>query len=297
MTLDYQFLLIAVVFAAQVAVLSFYAPIRWQQYHAQLFKRYPREEYPRLHPLPKEELERKFAIFRPMHLIIGAGAILTFLGALIYADSFRGLAGLMQMCLFVQLLPLYIALPLAIRIKQGLSSMSPPSARSVELRKWRVTDFISPLWIGLGIAVGALSLACAVAVYLYRPDTQGIVFTGIVSGVVLLAMSHALFGSGQAITTRADPFMSQADTFRVRQRIYRTLFVGNPAFGALLTLSLLHNAGLVHIDVAYLFVGLSFICQLYGLDLVSRQNRDLITRDFSVYRADGGAAVNLASRV
>ena len=203
----------------------------------------------------------------------------------------------MQMCLLVQLLPLYIALPLAIRINRDLRSMPPPSPRSAELRKWRVTDFISPLWIGLGIAVGVLSVACAVAVHLYRPGTQGIIFTGIVSGVVLLFMSHAVFGFGQAITTRADPFMSQADTFRVRQRVYRTLFVGNPAFGALLTLSLLHNSGLVHIDVAYLFMGLSVICQLSGLDLVSRQNRDLDTRDFSVYRADGGAAVNLASRV
>ena len=206
MTLDYQSLLIAVVFASQIVVLSFYTPIRWQQYHADLFNRYPREEYPRLHPLPKEELERKFAIFRPMHLIIGAGAILTFLGALIYADSLRGLAGLMQMCLLVQvMLPLYIALPLAIRIQQGLRSMPPPSRRSVELRKWRVTDFVSPLWIGLGIAVQALCLACAVALYLYRPGTLGIFVNGIGSVVMLLAMGHALFGYGNAIVDSRGP--------------------------------------------------------------------------------------------
>jgi hypothetical protein len=294
---DFQILLIAIVFASQIFVLSFYTPIRWQQYHALLFKRYPREEYPRLHPLPREELERKFALFRPMHLIIGAGAILTLLGALIYADSLRGLAGLMQMCFFVQMLPLYIALPLAIRINKELRSMPPPSPRSAELRKWRVTDFISPLWIGLGIAVGVLSVACAVAVYLYRPDTQGIFITGVLNGVNLLAMSHALFGFGNAITTRADPYMSQTDTFRVRQRNYRGLFVGGPALGAWLTLSLLYNTGLVHFDLAYLFVISSVVFQLMGLVLVSRQNRDLQTRDFSVYRADGGIAVNLASRV
>jgi len=288
---DYQTLQIAAVFASQIFVLSFYTPTRWQQYHAILFSRYPREEYPRLHPLPKEELDRKFAIFRPMHLIIGAGAILMLLGALIYTDSPRGMAGLMQMCLFVQLLPLYIALPLAVRIKQGFRSMPPPSQRSVELRKWQVTDFVSPVWIGLGVAVAALSLACAVAVYLYRPGTQGIFFTGIVSGVVLLAMSHALLGFGQAITTRADPFMSSADTFRVRQRTYRTLFVGNAALGAWLTSTLLYNAGLVQFDLAYLFVISSVIAQLFGLALVSRQNRDLNTRDFSVYRGDGSVQV------
>jgi hypothetical protein len=36
------------VFASQIVVLSFYTPIRWQQYHARFFERYPREEYPLL---------------------------------------------------------------------------------------------------------------------------------------------------------------------------------------------------------------------------------------------------------
>ena len=44
MTLDFQSLLIAVVFASQIVVLSFYTPIRWQQYHADLFEQYPREQ-------------------------------------------------------------------------------------------------------------------------------------------------------------------------------------------------------------------------------------------------------------
>jgi len=286
---DFQILLIAVVFASQIVMLSFYTPTKWQQYHALLFKRYPREEYPRLHPLPSEELERKFALFRPMHLTIGAGAILTFLGALIYADSPRGLAGLMQMCLFVQLLPLYIALPLAIRIQKGLRSMPPPSPRSVELRRWSVTDFISPLWIGLGIAMQALTLACAVVLYLYQPGTLGIFPMGIGSGLMLLVMGHALFG--YATAPRADPYMSQPDTFRVRQRNYRGLFVSSAAFGAWGTFTLLYNVGLIHFDVAYLFVGGSVIVQLTALALVIRQQRDLSTRDFGVYRADGSAQV------
>src|SRR5688572_3287444 len=96
---DFQILLIALVFASQIVVLSFYTPIRWQQYHARLFENYPREEYPLLHPLPRDELERKFAIFRPMHLIIGAGAALTLLCAPMYVDSPVGLAGPMMMWL------------------------------------------------------------------------------------------------------------------------------------------------------------------------------------------------------
>ena len=55
-------------------------------------------------------------------------------------------------------------------------------------------------------------------------------------------------------------------------------------FGAWGTFTLLYNAGLVHVELAYMFVISSVIAQLFGLVLVSRQNRDLSTRDFSVYR-------------
>jgi hypothetical protein len=283
---NYQVLLIAVVFASQIAVLSFFVPIRWQQYHALLFKRYPRDEYPRLHPLPREDVERKLALFRPMHLVIGAAAILMLAGGVIYADSARGLAGLMVICLLAQLLPLYVALPLAIRIKQASRSMPPPSPRAVELRKWRATDFLSPVWIGLGLAAAALAVACAVAVYLYRPNTLGLYINGFGSAGMLVAMILTLRGMGNLTVSRADPYMSDADTFRVRQRNYRSLFVGGAGFGVYGTFMLLYNAGLVMFEAAYLLVAFSFLIQLQGLAVVLRQNKDLNTRDFSVYRAN-----------
>jgi hypothetical protein len=144
------------------------------------------------------------------------------------------------------------------------------------------------MWVGLGIAVQALSLGCAVAVYLYLPGTLGLFPALIGSSLMLFAMVSALFGHKVA-AARADPFMSQADTFRARQRIYRGLFVAGAAFGAWGTFTLLYNAGFLQFDVAYWFVIASVISQLTGLTLVSEWNRDLNTRDFSVYRADGNA--------
>jgi len=287
MTYNYEFLLIGLVFAAQIVVLSAYTPTRWRQYHALLFKQYPPEEYPRLHPLPRQELDRKFALFRPMHLGIGVGGALTLVAGLIYADSPRSLASLMQMCLLVQLLPLYIAIPLAVRIRAASRAMPPPSQRSVELCRWRVSHFISPVWIGLGLAGQALALGCAVIVYLYQPDTLGIFPSWIFSGGMLLAMACALFG--YAAPSRVDPYMSPADTFRFRQRLYRGLFCGGAVFGVWKTFVLLFNVGVIRFDVAYLFVGFSVVLQLYGVVLVSRLKWDLNTRDFSVYRAPGGA--------
>jgi hypothetical protein len=287
MTLDYQTFLIAIVFVSQIVVLSFYTPMSWLRYHARLFQLYPREEYPLLHPIPREELERKFSAFRVMHMIIGAGAALTFVAAVLYAEHLRGFAGLMAMCLLAQFLPLYIALPLTARIQKALQSLPPPSRRSAELRRWRATDFISPLWIGLGLGMQALNLASAVVVYLYRPGTLGTYPGLIFSAATLLTMCYALSGYGHKLTTRPDPYMSQTDTFRVRQRIYRGLFVGCAVFGAWGTFTLLGTAGFLQFDVAYQFVGISVLFQLGALGLVARQNRELQTRDFSVYRADG----------
>lgn len=288
MTPDYQVLLIAVVFALQIVVLSFYAPLSWRHYRVLLFQRYPREQYPRLHPLAREELDRKFALFTPLHLVIGIGAALTLLGALLYGANPHRLAGLMELCLLLQLLPLYVALPLQVRITRAFRDLPPPSPRSVELRKWRITDFISPFWVALGFAGQALALTSAVVVYLYRPNTLGIVPTFIFSSAMLLVMGAAVFGY-VALTARTDPYMSPTDTFRVRQRICRYLFGGGAAFGAWKTFVLLHNLGLFGFDVAYLFVGFSVIAQLGGFALVSRENSDLRLRDFSVYRADSRA--------
>ena len=117
---------------------------------------------------------------------------------------------------------------------------------------------------------------------------QGIYFSAIMIGALLLASSLALVGD--AIVTRADPYMSQADTFRVRQRNYRGLFLGSAGFAVWQASTLLINSGFIQLDVAYLFVLLSVISQFWGLGLVSRQNRDLNTRDFSVYRAGSAQA-------
>ncbi|MGB6487703.1 MAG: hypothetical protein WBE91_12535, partial [Steroidobacteraceae bacterium] len=243
MASNYELLAIAVLFASQILVISFYVPFAWQQYRELLFKRYPPESYPRLHPLPKRDLERKFAIFKPMYLCIGACASLALIGCLAYGAKPGQLAGLMQIFLLVELLPIYIALPLQVRVNRALRAMPPPSPRSAELRRWRLRDFISPLWIGLGFVGQALALSCAVIVYLHHPNTLGIIPTTIFSSGMLVVMSYALYGVG--VITRADPYMSARDTFRARRRLCYALFIAAAALGAWKTFVLLYNVGLV----------------------------------------------------
>jgi hypothetical protein len=288
MNLNIQVLLTSLVFASQIVVLSFYAPLRWRRYYASLFTRFPPEQYPRLYPLPRNDIERKLAIFRSLHLVIGVGAALTLSACLIVGASPRGFVSCMSVSSLVQVfLPLYIAMPLSARISQAFRAMPPPSVRSVELRHWQMTDFVSPSWIALGIAGQVLALGCAAVLYLYRPDTLGILPVGIGSAAVLSRMLYLL--SGHAAFARPDPYMSQADTFRVRRRPYRLLFCMGAGFGALFAFVLLYNARLIRFDFSYIMMAFSVGMQVLAVALASLQDSDLDRRDFSVYRADSGA--------
>jgi hypothetical protein len=226
-----------------------------------------------------------------MHPVIGAGAAITLAIGLIQGIGPLGLARWMLYCLLVQILPFYVAMPWTIKLIRAYRAMPPPSARSVELRQWRVVDFVSPLAIGLGLIGQGLALAAAVVAYLNRPQLlRLILFCVIISGALLARMLYLLFG--HAALVRADPYMSAADTLRVRQRRFRTLFRGAAVLGAYFALMQLYGARLIHFDFIYLVIGISIAFQLLGIALVSAQGRDLETRDFSVYRADSSFVVS-----
>jgi hypothetical protein len=289
MTLDLQRILFAAVFASQIIVLSFYVPRRWRRCHALMFTRYPAEEYPRLYPVPREKMERRLALAMPLHLAIGSISAITLVVGLLRAADSLELARRMFTCLLFQILPAYLSMFLMLRVAKAFRAMPPPSVRSVELRPWRAVDFISPPWIALGLAGQVIALTCALAAYLHRREALLMVlFCSLISGALLLRMLYVLLG--RVTFMRADPFMSTADTFRVRQRRFRALFRGGAALGGFYAFGLLYQAQLVHLDFdrEYTFVGLSIVFQLLWLALVSAQGRDLESRDFSVYRNDSG---------
>ncbi len=122
--------------------------------------------------------------------------------------------------------------------------------------------------------------------YLHRPDALPMVLIcSITSGGWLIRMIYVLLG--RAAITRSDPYMSAADTFRVRQRRFRALFGGGAALGACFAFLLLNQAQLVRVAQVYGLVGASIVMQLVWLAVISEQGRDLDKRDFSVYRPDG----------
>ncbi len=152
MSLDIQTVLIAILFGSQVFVLSFLTPRRSRQFHALMVRRYPPEQYPKLYPVPREKVQRRLDSMRPVNLAIGGGAAITLFVSLIHGADSVELARRMFCWLLFQILPLYLSLIWTIKAARALRAMPPPHARSVELRPWRLGDFVSPLWVGLGLA-------------------------------------------------------------------------------------------------------------------------------------------------
>ena len=289
MSQHFETMVIAVVFASQIAVLSFFTPYRRRKIHALMTMSYPPSEYPRLYPVAKERMNRMLAFFKPVHFAIGVGSIVTLFAGLAFAESPEQFGRWMFYCLTLQVLPMYVSLPWAIKVQRAFRAMPPPSVRSAELRQWRVNDFVSPFWITLGLVGQALALTCTAVAYIHQPDTlRLVIFSSLVSVLLLLRMSYVLLGPAPLM--RPDPYMAPADTFRLRQRRFKMLFRGGAVMGAYIALMLLYSAQLLHFDFGFIWAGVSIVFQLLGLALVSAQGRDLNTRDFTVYRPDASVA-------
>jgi len=280
---------VALVFAAQIGVLSFFTPHTRRRNFAFMLGRYPPAEYPRLYPVPADRTAWNLTIFKPVHAAIGVGATVVLVAGLASGQSAFDLGRWMFVCLLAQILPLYLNLPFAIKLARAFRALPPPSVRSAELKSWRVLDFVSPVWVGLGVAGAAFALASAVVAYLQTPSTLRIpTIAALIGGVLLLLMGLLL--SGSVTFARADPYMTQHDTFRARQRRLILVFRVGAVFGAYAGAMALWSARLLHFDIVYVYPAVSVMFQLLGLALVRSQRRDLETRDFSVYRLEGGVA-------
>jgi hypothetical protein len=204
-------LLIAAVFASQILVLSFLTPFKWHQCYVLMFKRFPPALFPRLYPVATDAIERRLAMFRFTALVVGCGSGVAFIGTFLYATRPLRVWECMILCLVAQAAPWCIALILDFQVKRAFLTTPAPSVRSVDLRRWRLTDFVSPLSIGLGFAGQGSALACAVMMHIYHSNAANITFFGITSSAFLLLMTYLLFG--RVVFFRTDSYMTSADTF------------------------------------------------------------------------------------
>ena len=178
-----------------------------------------------------------------------------------------------------------LGIPWALKIARAFRALPPPAVRSTELRPWRTVDFVSPFIIGLGLVASVLAIGCAPIAWSQQPrPLQVIVVCAGASLAVLIRMLYVLLGP--VTFPRADPYMTEGDTFRARQRRFNMLFLAAAFMGFYGAFMQLYAAHLVRFDLVYICIGVSVLVQVIALGSVSVHLHDFDRRDFSVYRAD-----------
>jgi hypothetical protein len=284
---------VATTFVAQILTMSFIVPARFRRYFALLFERYPQREYPRLYPVPQEQMERSIAMHKPLYAATGIAGLIVLGTGLASGANATTLGRLMTYYMLVQFLPLLSRLVWTMRVARAFRAMAPPAVRSAELRRTHVTDFVPPLAIALGLLGSCAALTCAVLAYLWSGSMAQVAFTLVLHGWLTSRMVYVLLTP--VTLGRSDPYMSQADVFRARQQRLRLLFIGGGLLGAYGCFMLLYGVNVVRFDFAYLCAGASIVSQAVILLGASRTLRTLGARDFSVYRSDDGTQPASAS--
>lgn len=285
MSIDFPLVLIVAVFVSQVLVLSFICPERMYRAWLAVREKYPPQEFMRLYPIPPERIAQQTTALRIMHRVIGVAAAMALIIALFTARSTYQLALVMLGVCAVQLLPPLLRLPLQLKMARAFRSMPAPSVRSAELRTLRVTDFLSPVWIALGLGLTALSLACAVYFHLLNPS-RGFALNAMgfaINAWLLGRMLYMLLGP--RTMARPDPYMSADDLSRARQMRMRMPFIAGIFLGAYFIFMELYAAQLLQFDYLHVVAGVSLLCQLLFLRVTHVTLRNLAMRDLAPYRA------------
>lgn len=286
-------LLVAIVFAAQILALSILAPYLFYRAYVDLRRRFPPETHARLYPIPPGELRRYHTPIAVVRAVIVLAGIALLARGLIAHDDPVTLARTMLWVFMAQCVPAFLRFPQEVRMVRAFRQMPAPAVRSADLRRLRVTDFVSPVTIVLGFAANAAAILTAVALS-QMPEmhigNRVLWYLITVSGIVLARMVYvALMPISMR---RPDPYMSDEDVFNTRRLRMRLLFVGGACVGAFLTFSQLYRIGIgtLHLNIVGFIIATSLLCQLGYLLLVRAVVRAIGARDGSVYRLDAAQA-------
>ncbi|MEO8308330.1 MAG: hypothetical protein ABI616_09865 [Pseudomonadota bacterium] len=288
-------LLVTAVFTAQILVMSFICP--WWSHRAWLAMRrnYPTGDFPRLYPLAPEKVARQNTLVLGLHVVIGLAATVLLAFHLLHGTAARHLVVIMVWTYLVQLLPVVLRMPLLISMHRAFRAMPAPAVRSVELHHWRLTDFVPPMEIALGMSMSVLALGCCAYFYFTGHATRGpgnflplLIYSAAISGLLLLRMG--LLVAGAVTLRRPDPYMSEADVIRGRKFRLALPFRLAMLLGLYFILMQLYVAGILRLDFVSVMAGTSILGQVMLLRATARSVRSLAARDLNAYRSDPGAA-------
>ena len=281
-------LLIAILTLSQILVLSFISPIRLRRFCTQQYDSHPETEYPRWYPVPRSELERLLNRNRAVRMTVGLLGLAVLVCCVVFAVSPSVLSAFMVCFLLIQLWSGELAwLPGMRKVLRAMREMPPPVRRSIELRRWRITDFVSPVVIVLGFASQLAVLAAGIYPYLAgRHDVPGFPVVVAVLAATIWILGRMVYRIVRPVApVRIDPNMSEADLHRLRQRALQGQFVQAATLGVLNSFALLIFGGIIALDPLWFFLGFSVWVQVRSLLSPGSLFRFVRLQDFSVYRA------------
>lgn len=283
-------LLIGIVTLSQILVLSFIAPIRLRRFSTMQYDNHPETEYPRWYPVPRAELDRLVNRHVVVSMAAGLVGLIWLICAMVIGAAPMSLAAFTMCFLLLQLWSGELAwLRGARKVLRALREMPPPARRSVELHRWRISDFVSPVVIVLGFA--SQLAAVAVGMYAYLQGRHAALPASGFIVVALLAASLWILGRlvyrilRPVSPARIDPSMADADLYRLRQRVVQGQFVQAATVGLLNAFALAIFGGIIAIDPLWFFLAFSLWAQARWLLSPGSLFRFVRSQDFSVYRA------------
>jgi MFS family permease len=289
-------LLFAIVFASQILVISVLLPMRGWARGKYVLENCPPSTHPKLYAKPIEWHIRVMRIYMGLNIAIALGGIAIIValilalggqwdGSIVTPWSSNGEwdNAIVGPYFFLQLVPgLYLTVALAAHNK-AMAKAPQPAVRTAELRRRRLTDFISPRML----AATALTYVAFVAFILYYQSfgfawfdpwrkIAGVTFVYVVFAVSALFAVHG---------RNTDHHQPQQKRLAALKFMMKFLWIASIAVTAVVALDLVIELVLGH-DVAEPIVA-SLICQLAGLSVmwpgfVARVNKG----DFDVYRQD-----------
>jgi uncharacterized membrane protein (DUF485 family) len=282
------------VFLSQIFLISFYLPLVLLGRVRQVVEKYPPSRYPKLYSVPIEAADRALRFYRNMNFfVLFAGLALVVIGIfLLPAERMRTLQEvtdfasyefILTVYFFAQFCPVLIAVALGLPYFNLKRKADSRTTRRAELRRRRLSDFVSPTLFGLAVSVYLAFIVFVAYVRQFEfPWFGGYLNVVIITGVNLFFLGIAIRG---VYGKKKDPYQAYEDRIRQIEFTLRTLLLVSIAVTVYTALGVTLKA-----------IGLDsltpIITSLYYqlLAVVSFREFRIDNVNFDVYREDRAAA-------
>lgn len=273
------------VFLSQVLLISYLLPRQVLRRMRHVAATYPPAEYPRLYPVPLEQVEAAQETYRAWNrAVLAVGLALVAIGILVPTEDMLGwdTLSVMTLYLMLQLSPLLVALRPGFLYFNPLRVRDTRKRRSAELAPRRLFDFVSPM-----AAASAIGLYVAFVFFIVAVDQLDYPWFGGYLNVVGITVIDLLCVASIVYSLRArrrDPFQSSSDRrrhvgFAVRLAVF-TSVAATLSVAISIGLALLELRDYIPIFKSLYFMLLAVVCfRQFRIDGV----------DFEVYREEVAA--------